>query len=162
MRRLVFALSVFVSVCGRANAAFLYADFASTTGLNLVGSAANAGTVLRLTPNTLNQAGGAWYSTKQDVQDGFDTTFTFQMAPAGGSDGIAFLIQNSSATALFGPGARLGYGGFGTETGGIPNSIAIQFDTFQNAENNDPNNHYVSVQSRGVLPNSTNHLYTLN
>ncbi len=145
-----------------ANAEILFPDFASTSGLNLVGSAAATADRLRLTPASPNLSGGAWFTTKQGVQAGFQTTFDFALAGGqGASDGFAFLIQNTSASALFGPGARLGYGGFGSESGGIPNSIAVQFDTFQNSENNDPNGNYISIQSRGTLPNSTNHLYTL-
>jgi hypothetical protein len=145
-----------------ANADFQFSNFSSTAGLNLIGAAASASNRLRLTPASPELSGAAWYTAKQNVASGFQSSFEFEMFGGdGASDGFAFLIQNTSATALFGAGARLGYGGFGNEVGGLPNSIALQFDTFPNGENNDPNGNYASVQSRGTLPNSTNHLYTL-
>ena len=153
-------LAVVISAAVRARADFEYMDFNSTAGLNLVGSAVAGTGRLRLTPDTPELSGAAWYTTPQSVSGGFQTSFDFQLS-GGSSDGFAFLVQNASDTALFGPGGRLGYGGFGTETDGIPNSVAVQFDTFQNAENNDPSDNYISVQLRGTLPNSTNHLYTL-
>ncbi len=61
-------------------------------------------TVLRLTPNSTGQSGSAWFTTKQPVAGPFSTTFTFQLSsPSPGAspgDGFAFVIQNSSSTAL--------------------------------------------------------------
>ena len=50
---------------------FNFANFSSTTGINFVGSAAQSGTALRITPATFSQAGAAWFTTKQYVQGGF-------------------------------------------------------------------------------------------
>lgn len=143
-----------------AQADFQYANFITAPDLNFVGSAATVGNRLRLTPNAPQQTGGAWRTDKQVVGDGFETSFQFELS-GGTSDGFAFLVQNDNVDALYGPGARLGFGGFGNESGGIPNSLAIEFDTFPNAENNDPNGQHVSIQSRGLLPNSTNMLFSL-
>ena len=59
-----------------------------------------------------------------------------------GADGFAFLIQNNPAGAnTLGPmGGGLGYDG-------IANCLAIEFDTFCNAEYNDPNNNHCAVQA---------------
>src|ERR1700682_4600834 len=59
-------------------------------------------TILRLTPDSSGQAGAAVFTPQQPVRGVFSTTFQFQFtrgehAPA---DGIAFVIQNSSLTAL--------------------------------------------------------------
>ena len=72
-----------------------------------------------------------------------------------GADGIAFVIQNSSRKAIGFMGGGLGY-----ET--IPNSIAVEFDTFCNdslqIENYfDPNGNHIAVQSMGNKPNTSVH-----
>ena len=97
---------------------FAFADFSSVAGLNLVGTAAAAtdsgnSQVLRLTPAVDRSTGGAWFSDKQIVAGNFQTTFQFQLATgsggADGSDGFAFIIQNTGPTELRGPGGKLGY-----------------------------------------------------
>ena len=115
-------------------------------------------TVLRLTPNQEAWVGSAWYNTQQPVAGAFSTTFTFQLSGAntdyGPGDGIAFVIQNS-ATSVLGPeGCGLGFGvsnfclpGTGPQTG-IPNSLAIEFNTFLNP-GVDPSNSDVAIQNCG-------------
>src|ERR1051325_4534708 len=102
-----------------------FANFSSTAGLSLVGNAAQSGTQLRLTSNASSQIGGAWFTTPQAVEGGFDTTFQFQITSqvGGGADGFAFVIQNSGAgtSALGGAGGQIGYQG-------ITNRLAVQFD----------------------------------
>ena len=45
---------------------------------------------------------------------------------------------------------------------GISNSIAIEFDTYECYDRSeDPNNNHISIQSRGNLPNSSHHKYSL-
>jgi len=119
-------------------------------------------TVLRLTPNATGTAGSAWYKTQQPVTGAFSTTFTFELTGSntgyGPADGIAFVIQNSPAgTGALGPdGCGIGFGdsstGCAPSTGGIPQSLAVEFDTFQNAD--DPNNNHVAIQSCLTGPNS--------
>lgn len=146
-------------------------DFSTTTGLQLNGNAAAATNtggmkVLRLTPNLTDQAGSAWFTTLQPVAGTFSTTFTFQLAGFntgdGPADGIAFVIQNSSATAAtalsaLGPdGCSIGFGGNPNCQGpgtGITNSLAVEFDTYQNAD--DPNNNHIAIQSCLTAANST-------
>lgn len=118
-------------------------------------------TVLRLTPNATSTSGSAWFSTQQSVAGTFSTTFTFQLSGAsqgslGNADGFAFVIQNSALTALGPAGCGMGYGdsstGCAPAVGGIPASLAVEFDTYQNAD--DPNNNHVAIQSCGANPNS--------
>ena len=122
-----------------------YPNFSSSKGLNLMGSAEQLGDVLRLT-----QAGGdlqaqTWFASKVPVAGGFTTEFHFQITERGGigdedgpgADGITFAIQNSSATATTGAiGGALGYFG-------IPNSLAVEFDTYRNPY--DLNGNHVGV-----------------
>lgn len=111
-------------------------------------------TVLRLTPNSTFTAGSAWYSTPQPVSGAFSTTFTFQLYGAntsdGPADGIAFLIQNASTTALGPDGCGIGFGdsasGCAPTTGGITNSLAIELNTYLNA-GIDPSNNDVTIQN---------------
>jgi hypothetical protein len=70
---------------------------------------------------------------------------------SGGADGLAFVIQNSAVNAVGGSAWNLGYGG-------IPNALAVEFDTWQNDAGNfgsttgDPNDNHVSVQLGGSDP----------
>ncbi|HXM64701.1 MAG TPA: L-type lectin-domain containing protein [Terriglobales bacterium] len=126
-----------------------------------------SGTVLRLTPNSTDTAGSAWFNAQQPVGTGtFSTTFTFQLTGAntswGPADGITFVIQNSPppGTNALGPdGCGIGFGddtliGCTSSTGGIPNSLVVEFNTFLN-QGIDPNNNDVTIQNcSGTLPNS--------
>lgn len=159
---------VVVGLAGSAmGSAFNYTNFNSTTGLTLVGSAtAGAGlggednTVSLTQPAQFSNAGAMWKTDKQDVGLGFVTDFSFRVRDRGNgpaADGFAFIIQNSSVTALGGAGGALGFGTnpFGGSAG-IPNSLAIVFDSFDNngagfIQSGTAN--VIQVQSRGLLPN---------
>jgi hypothetical protein len=143
-----------------------FSDFSSTTNLTLNGNAAapvNNGTanVLRLTPAAQSQVGSAWFNIQQPVSGGFTTVFKFQFTAQSAlpADGIAFVIQNSSLSALGQGGGSIGYAdGGGTCDGtpcdiggGIPNSLAVEFDTFNNGSaTGDQNANHIAVQSCGV------------
>lgn len=120
-----------------------FPDFSSTSGLNLVGSTAQANSILRLTSAQNGQAGAAWFSQRQNVVDPFVCEFTVQMV--GAADGMAFVIQRSAQDALGNAGGSLGYSG-------VPNSIAIELDTFVNGA--DPSENHVAVHTQGISPNS--------
>jgi Bacterial lectin len=130
---------------------------------------------LQLTANLGNQTGSAWYTTAQNVEQGFSTCFQFQFTnwstpPA---DGIAFVIQNSPMTQYYpgpltaigstgGNGGALGYGDADSSTNpstgeGIPNSLAIEFDTYENSWDTSPS--HVAVQSCGTGPNTSHYNY---
>jgi len=160
--RLIFSALRFIMLAvftAPVHADFIFPDFSDTSGLNLVGSAAQVGQRLRLTPNSGGQAGAVWFETKQSVGTGFQTTFQFQIGQFG-ADGIAFIIQNTDVAALGGGGGGLGYDS-------IPNSLAVEFDTWENVPGDfpsglgDPNDNHISVQTRGVLPNSADPLFSL-
>jgi uncharacterized delta-60 repeat protein len=147
---------------------FSFPNFSNLGQLARNGSAGQSGNVLRLTPAQASQAGSAWFSTKQFIQDGFTTEFRFQITSPGGiivdsanmpgADGFAFVIHNTVVTALgMGEGVGIGYEG-------ISNSLAVEFDTFLNdsliRDRHDPNNNHVSVQTQGLDPNSADHLFS--
>jgi hypothetical protein len=112
--------------------------FADPTGLMLNGSTSISGSRLRLTDGGTSEASTAFFSTPVPVQ-AFTTSFVFQLhdgTPFGDQvvgNGITFIIQGNDPSALGGTGGGLGYGpdpSFGGS--GIPNSVAVKFDTTDN------------------------------
>ena len=101
--------------------------FSSATGFTLDGGATVTGGALQLTDGGNFEARAIWYSTPLNVQQ-FTTDFTFQITPAGpnSTDGMTFAIQNQGLTAHGGIGGALGYQG-------VTPSVAVKFDTFNNA-----------------------------
>ncbi len=76
------------------------------------------------------QAGSMFYDQTQNIQNGFQTTFRFNITPGNviAGDGFALVIHHDAAgeDALGGGGSSLGYGGGNS----ISSGIAIEFDTF--------------------------------
>jgi hypothetical protein len=143
---------------GTAPAAIRFESFASTEGLRLVGDAAvSGGKVLRLTPARQNRSGAVWSLEKQPVGFGFEATFQFRLTQQGGlghgADGFAFVLQNSGPEALGGRGSAGGFAvadpTFHPKETGIPWSIAVFFDTYQNVEEGDPSANYVAFRTHG-------------
>jgi len=117
---------VFTSQGGAA-----YGNGFRSTGLALNGSTTLNGTRLRLTNGGVGQIASAWYTTTLNVQ-AFTQIFSFQLTNAQ-ADGITFAIQNNSTTKTGPGGAGLGYGATSSGgQGGIPNSVAIKFDLYNN------------------------------
>lgn len=154
------ALSLLFAGAAHATVVASFSDFSSTAGLTLIGSAGTAvtgdGTVLRVTPAAGSQTGAA-YSTSAITlgsSDTFSTAFQFRFTQPGGwdpADGITFILAKSTA----------GIGGVGVGMGylGVPNSVAIEFDTYNNAGyglgNNDGNSsNHVSIDTNGNLTNT--------
>lgn len=93
--------------------------------------------ILRLTTGGFRQAGSAWAKPMIDLTKSFESRFKVYLHHATpGADGIAFLVQTEGPRALGGWGGGLGYRG-------IRHSVAVEFDTFQNAP--DPNDNHVAV-----------------
>lgn len=152
MRALRYVLLLFfVPSFGTAFAAdFGYADFSDVSALSLTGTAARSGSHLRLTDSSNSQWGSAWHTAKVNVASGFQTTFQYTISNPqdDGADGMAFVIQNTSTSAL-------GTGGGGIGYAGIPNSIAVEIDTYQG--DSDPDANHVAIMTRGVNANSDDH-----
>ncbi len=156
-------------------ASFTYNNFGATTGLNLVGSTQQINNSIRLTGTQEWQVGGLWMANQQAIANGFTTTFQFRITDPRqnlwdvngetGGDGFAFVVQNASPTPSSWGGGALGYAG-------IANSLAVEFDTWNNSPDGyydgsqwigvaDPNSNHVSIHSRGTAPNSEYEQYSL-
>jgi glucose/arabinose dehydrogenase len=125
-----------------------FSDFSSVSGLKLNGSAAQAGTALRLTPDSQNTTGTALSNNLLTINTTttFQTQFQFRLGGSqgtSGADGFTFVLQNSPAGTSFlgGRGGNLGYGGVSSS------SLAIEFDTHQNAWDANTNN--ISILTNG-------------
>jgi hypothetical protein len=112
-------------------------DFSDVSSLTLNDNTVKAGNVLRLTSTATNQAGSAFTQTPVTLGPGgfFKTDFQFRISNPGGigdadgvgADGIAFFMQDYGNMALGTAGGGFGYGG-------ISNSLAVEFDTYNNGE----------------------------
>ena len=126
----------------------------SSSGLQLNGDAVLNGTNLELTNGGGDEASSAFYNTPVNIQQ-FTSSFSFQIT--GGTsptaDGMAFVIQGGSSSALGGTGGGLGYGPSNIGgTGGIPNSVAVTFSLYGNNDGA-PNN--TGLYTDGTSPAST-------
>jgi glucose/arabinose dehydrogenase len=129
-----------------------YPDFNSSAGLALQGDALTTASLLRLTSASNNERGAAWFTSAQRVSTPWIADFEFQLLGGPGADGFAFVIQNDSTSSLSGTGCQLGYHG-------IPNSIAIEFDSYSNSSCgvgsvSDIGVPHISVHTLGTSPNS--------
>ncbi len=129
---------------------------------------------VQLTYPQASQAASMWFSVPQNVASGFNLWFQFKMTPSSSSyataDGIAFVIQNAlnggtdAASACSGAGqgpTAIGGGGGCMGYGGIPNSVALEFDTYDN--DYDPtdipgsySDNHVALQSCGLNQGTPN------
>jgi hypothetical protein len=141
----IIALSTLV-IAGSAQATTLsYNDFSSVAGLQINGNAAQSGNALRVTPATFSQGGSVFSSDAISLASNasFSTAFRFRFTNPGGAcdaqggcgaDGLAFVVQ-TNANNVGGIGGGIGYDG-------IPNSMAVEFDTWDNgAIDNNSSNH---------------------
>lgn len=145
---------------------FTYTDFSSTAGLALLGNAAQSGTALRLTAQTSNQTGWAWRQVAVPTIAGFDTTFSFRITPptAGTkAEGMALVIHAdpNGASTMGGTVWGMGYGNGSSASVGIRNSIAIEYDTFQDGFLSDTSSNEVTIHTRGSMGNHENEQYSI-
>ncbi|KAG0944069.1 hypothetical protein G6F32_007463 [Rhizopus arrhizus] len=124
----------------------------------LLGSCRQTGQdVVRLTDNKISQT-GAFYHPQPILLDDFkgvEVEFALRIIGQG-ADGLAFLIQAADKEVLGEGGCQLGYGG-------IKNSVAVEFDTYQSSDRcADPSANHISVHARQPpYPNSAHHDHSL-
>ena len=149
-----------VAVCGLfaavADAAVVinFPNFSNCSTLQLNGNAACTASVLRVVPALGGQAGSAFSQTIIPLGPGntFSTFFSFRMSANGGSadtdglgaDGFTFTVQPNANTAG-GAGGGMGYLG-------IANSVAAEFDIWNNGPGfGDPDGNHVGIDLNGSI-----------
>jgi hypothetical protein len=148
-----------VASADNPNQIFSYPNGFSSAGgaIRTAFEAGMLGSAINLTDiSTQHQAGGAWYTTPQNITS-FTTDFTFQLAvgTVGGisTQGITFCIQNSnnstnpgfSGTNATEDANLMGYGAYSTQIL-MANSMAIKFDlSGANGQNQYPAGHVPSA-----------------
>jgi hypothetical protein len=120
--------------------------------LQFNGSAKLDGQALLLTPAQGNQSGSAFIQ-RQVALGAFSTWFRFQIGQPGGrpadcntepgADGLVFVVQSKSSS-IGGLGAGMGYAG-------VEQSVAIEFDSWCNSFNGDPDSNHVALLVGGVV-----------
>jgi hypothetical protein len=118
------------------------------------------GGILQLTDNSLTdptyQIGSA-YSTSTVNVSNFSASFSFQFSGSsayGPADGIVFVIKNPASQTSGGDGGGLGYGTITTGSGtysGIPQSVGIEFDNWNNSEVGDPSGNHIGIDTNGTM-----------
>lgn len=115
------------------------------------GPSAPSGSI-RLTDGRPMEGASAFYLHKVDVTK-FHANFSFKLTAGAGAtiaDGMTFTIQGASPYAIGGSGAGLGYGvNPGNSATGIPQSVAIKFDVYDNAGEG---NNSTGIFINGVAP----------
>lgn len=113
------------------------------------GSAVRQGQCFRLTTTLPFQTGSVWYLDKVDIGAGFELYFDIYLGcqDANGADGMAFVLQQVS-TSVGTAGEGLGYLG-------VSPSLAVEFDTWQNPNRNDPVYDHLAIMSNGVPNHGT-------
>jgi hypothetical protein len=127
-----------------------YPNFNDASGLTFGGNATTQGSpaVLHLTSPNVNQSGAVYSTTAVTLGAGatFSTQFQFRITDPGGidaADGITFVLAKGT-TGLGGAGGGLGYQGVG-------NSVAIEFDTYNNGSGDGNSSNHVGVDINGSL-----------
>ena len=151
-------LATLLLAASSANAAIInYADFSDTTGLSLNGSTTVINNALRLTGNGSSDGGSVFTSNAISLlnNSSFAASFSFRIfdnssggdSDGGGADGLAFVVQTQNAN-VGAVGGGLGYQG-------ITNSVAIEFDTYNNGSGDNNNGNHVGIALGGNVNTST-------
>ena len=152
MKKLLTIICLFVMFVskGQTPISIYCPDFTTSYqgGWQINNNAAFINPYLRLTPNSGNQSGSAFWKQKISLPKNFSFSvyFTSKMTPGSRADGMTFCIQQASNTAGS-SGGGLGYQNMPGK------SIAIEYDTYNNGE---INNNHIALDINGVLHGSTN------
>jgi len=120
------------------------------------------GSCILLTPDLPYQQGIAYSTTKLNLLSRFEIQFDIFLGDKNddGADGITFVVQNDSRTyeAYGGWGEGMGYGRmnpYSLNGNNISPSVAVEFDTYYNAIQNDPLCDHVAFLTNGYSLHET-------
>jgi hypothetical protein len=107
-----------------------------------------------ITEDKSGESGSLWYNYMVSLANDFQIEFDVYLGDKditglnAGADGLTFALQGE-CSASGGTGSSMGYGG-------INNSIAVEFDNYQNsADNNDPADDHIAIVSNGDVNHSS-------
>ena len=156
--RLGFAAVVALGLASAASATtFNYNDFSSTAGLQLNGSAAQSGNLLRVTSAGGNQGGSFYRSATLPGDMSFNTNFAININSGGGTDccgdlpgadGMTFVVHNAPITTGTSTGGSLALNG-------VTPAVVVEFDTwhqgsFDAPQNTNVNGDHIAIDLAGV------------
>ena len=98
----------------------------------------------QLTDAVGNEGGGVYQNSTINLNNSFDYKFKIFLGCNGssGADGMCFILTNN-ITGIGAQGGGLGYQGL------AGNSLAVEYDTYQNGW--DPDNHHMAMESGGSV-----------
>jgi Mg-chelatase subunit ChlD len=97
-----------------------------------------------LTSAVNSQQGAVWFTKQIDLTKAFDIEFYLNFGSIDeGADGIAFVLQTQGTNALGDMGGHMGLYG-------ISPSFGIEFDDYQNPEQNDPPYDHIAIIKNGL------------
>lgn len=137
MRILFYLLFTFILF----NSISAYAQLNAT----VVGDAIDQGNnCYIITPDEAFQTGGVWYDNPIDFDLDFSIYYqnNFGFRDFDGADGMALVFKGNPTPVIGGEGGNLGYGG-------IAPSLAIEFDTYLNADFGDLISDHIAIMRDG-------------
>ena len=115
-----------------------------------VGSASDLGSnCYQITPDLQIQSGGVWYDNPIDFADDFTIYYqnNFGTKDYNGADGMALVFKKE-------PNPEIGQTGQGLGYKNINNTLVVEFDTYYNGNESDPNVDHIGIMSNGVANHS--------
>ena len=121
----------------------------SSSNFILSGDASISGSEITLTPDSGNKAGAVWGKNRVSMSDDFviDAKVNLGSNDAGGADGLAFVLQPRSTSALT-SGGGLGYGGMSAPM------FAVEFDTYNNQGQEGADDHIALMKDGSATEHS--------
>tara|TARA_B110000093_G_scaffold181175_1_gene224683 strand:+ start:1456 stop:2877 length:1422 start_codon:yes stop_codon:yes gene_type:complete len=107
------------------------------------------GNCFEITPDQGNRAGGVWYDNPIDFADDFTIYYqnNFGTKDYNGADGMALVFKKE-------PNPEIGQTGQGLGYKNINNTLVVEFDTYYNGNESDPNVDHIGIMSNGVANHS--------
>ena len=97
----------------------------------------------RITENVTNQGGAVWYDNVINLNTDFQIIFEAGFGDNdSGADGIVFVLKKD-------PSSEIGVSGSGLGYEGITNSLAVEFDTYDNGFNGDLTTDHIALLANG-------------